>query len=126
VPVTAPPVTVPRTTPPTTSPPTTAAPITTTTEVQVPATLTINCTPNATTVVCRWSGTVPSGAATYAILRGDLSNGGPGRVFMVPIGTNSWTDPMAVEGVQYSYLVHVFDANGASLGHSNAAIISCC
>lgn len=123
------PLTVAPTTPPTappTAPPTTAAPVTTTTEVHVPATLSLTCTPNATTIVCSWSGTVPANGGTYAVLRGDLSNGGPGRVFTVPLGTTTWRDPMAVEGVTYSYVVHVFDVNGSSLGHSNGVVVGCC
>lgn len=128
VPAVAPETTVPVTVAPTlpAAPPSTSPAAATTTEVHVPATLTISCAANGASVDCSWSGAVPADGVTYAVLRGDLSGGGPGRVFFVPLGTTTWTDPMAVVGVQYSYLVHVFDASNHSLGHSNAAIINCC
>ena len=118
----------PATQPPATVPPATvpATISTSTTEVHRLATLAINCAATGTGVACNWSGAVPDGAATYAVLRGETGSATPGRVFYVPLGTTSWVDPIPTAGVSYSYLVHIFDANNQSLAHSNAAFITCC
>ncbi len=114
----------PATQPPATVPATTFA--TSTTEVHNAATLTIECATNGTSVTCNWSGAVPEGAATYAVLRGEAGSAGPGRVYFVPLGTTSWVDSTPTLGASYSYLVHGFDANNQSLAHSNGTLITCC
>lgn len=114
----------PATLPSATLPITTVA--TTTTETREPTTLAIECSSNGATVRCSWSGAVPTGATTYAVLRGEVASSVPGRVFFVPLGTTSWEDPTPTLGASYSYLVHAFDGANHSLAHSDAVFITCC
>jgi len=111
------PTTLPRTT-------TTIGPSTTTTEVRVPATITLSCSADGSTVHCSWVG-LPAGTDRYVVLRSQ-PNSGRGRAYFVPVGTTTWTDPIAVTGTTATYLVHALDAKGASLGHSNAVSVPCC
>jgi hypothetical protein len=121
---TAPVTTAPVTTAPVTTAPVTTAPATTTTEVKVPATITLACSVVGSTVHCSWSGG-PAGLDHYGVLRSQ-PNTGNGRVYFVPAGTTTWTDPLATSGTTATYLVHAFDAHNVSLGHSNAVSVPCC
>ena len=120
-PTTATPITTPRTTTPA---PTTTAAAASTTEVKVPATITLSCAAAGSTVHCSWSG-APAGMDHYAVLRSQ-PNTGNGRVYFVAAGTSTWTDPIATTGTTATYLVHAFDAANVSLGHSNAVSVPCC
>ena len=93
-----------------------------TTEPQVPLTMTLTCTPDGSTVNCAWS-TPTAPLDHYVVLR---SGDGAGRAFTVPAGTTRWTDPMAVPGQHYTYLVHAMDAQDHSLGHSGLVTVDCC
>jgi hypothetical protein len=117
-PTSAPPTTLSRTTT------TTVRPSTTTTEVKVPATITLSCSADGSAVHCSWAG-LPAGTDRYVVLRSQ-PNGGTGRAYFVPVGTTTWTDPIATTGTTATYLVHALDAKGASLGHSNAVSVPCC
>lgn len=98
---------------------------TTTTEVHTPATMTLSCTTDGS-VHCSWT-PGPSGLSRYAVLRGEPDNpSAKGRAFFVAAGTTSWTDPSAVPGTNYTYVVHAFDADDKSLGHTTLVAVTCC
>jgi hypothetical protein len=103
---------------------TTSTTSTTTTEVKVPATITLSCSADGSAVHCSWTG-APAGMARYAVLRSQPGTGA-GRVYFVPKGTTTWTDPIASKGTTATYLVHALDAHDASSGHSNAVSVPCC
>jgi hypothetical protein len=108
----------------TTSTTTTSTTSTNTTEVKVPATIALSCSADGSAVHCSWTG-APAGMARYAVLRSQPGTGA-GRVYFVPAGTMTWTDPIASKGTTATYLVHALDAHDASSGHSNAVSVPCC
>lgn len=129
-PPTEPPTTVPATVPPTvaptvprtTTPPT--APATTTTEVKVPPSMTMECFVDAGKIRCRWSAG-PDGTASYVILRSTLD---PPSNTAIPVGPGdlTWVDPESPVGVTVGYLVHALDAAGKSLAHTPLVKATCC
>lgn len=136
VPPAAPAATVAATTPPTAAaattipPPATSAATTVatsppTTEVHVPATLTLSCAANGSSIECGWSA-APAGTVHFVVLRSTPGLDLPGRAFTVDASVTSWTDPMADAGVTYTYLVHALDGADHSLGHSPAVSVGCC
>ena len=143
-PPTVPPTTAPRTAPPTTiplttTPPTTAEPTPTTvaavavapatdapstTEAHSGATMHLDCTAVGGGIQCTW-GAVPDGTDHVVILRSTPAET-RGRVLFPAAGASSMTDPTAVSGVTYTYLVHAEDSASHSVAHSNAVTVSCC
>ena len=115
------------TTIPATAPPSTAAPtteVTPSTEVRVPATLTLACTPVAAAIECSWDAG-PDGTTHYAVLRTEPGVS-PGRVFTPEPGATSYIDTLVVPGTTYTYLVHALDETEHSLAHSDPSSAPCC
>lgn len=124
VPVTVPPTVAP-TVPRTTAPPTTVA-ATTTTEVKVAPTMSLECLRPGDRVQCHWSAG-PDGTASYVILRSTPDNPN-GTAFTVGPGDLLWTDPTipTVVGGKVGYLVHALDVNGKSLARTPLFTYTCC
>ena len=113
--------------PPSTPPPTTAttAP-STTTEVTVPATMTLACSVSAgAAITCTWSAG-PSGTTRYLVLRSIPGSGQPGRAFSPAPGELTYVDAAVTPGTTYTYLVHAFADGPQSLGHTPPVSVGCC
>lgn len=113
--------------PPTTAPPTTSVQPTvapSSTEVRVPATLTLACTPAGGAITCSWD-PGPVGTTHYALLRTDSASS-QGRVFTPEPGSVMYVDSLVTVGTTYVYLVHALDDSGHSLAHSNSTSTPCC
>ena len=119
---TVPPETTAVTTIPATAVPTTE--VAPTTEVRVPATLTLACTPIAGAIECSW-GSGPDGTTHYAVLRTEPGVS-PGRVFTPEPGATTYVDTLVVPGTTYTYLVHALDDTEHSLAHSGPTSVPCC
>lgn len=119
---TVPPETTAVTTIPATAVPTTE--VAPTTEVRVPATLTLACTPIAGAIECSWD-PGPDGTTHYAVLRTEPGVS-PGRVFTPEPGATTYVDTLVVPGTTYTYLVHALDDTEHSLAHSGPTSVPCC
>lgn len=95
-----------------------------TTEVRVPATLTLACTPIAGAIECSWD-PGPDSATHYAVLRTEPGVS-PGRVFTPEPGATTYVDTLVVPGTTYTYLVHALDDTEHSLAHSGPTSAPCC
>ena len=98
--------------------------VTPSTEVRVPATLTLACTPVAAAIECRWDAG-PDRTTHYAVLRTE-PGASQGRVFTPEPGATSYIDTLVVPGTTYTYLVHALDDTERSLAHSAPASAPCC
>ena len=98
--------------------------VTPSTEVRVPATLTLACAPVAAAIECSWDAG-PDGTTHYAVLRTEPGVS-QGRVFTPQPGATSYIDTLVVPGTTYTYLVHALDDTERSLAHSAPASAPCC
>lgn len=106
---------------PTTVPATAAPP---STEVRVPATLTLACTPAGAAISCSWDAG-PAGTTHYALLRTDSASS-QGRVFTPEPGSTTYIDTLVAPGTTYVYLVHALDDTEHSVAHSDSTPTACC
>jgi hypothetical protein len=105
-------------------PPETTSPATTSTEVRIPASLALACTPTVAAISCTWD-TGPDGTVQYAVLRTDSAST-QGRVFTPEPGSTTYVDTLVTPGVTYVYLVHALDSSQHSIAHSDHVTIACC
>lgn len=118
------PVTIPAATAVPTAEPIPTPPPTASTEVRVPATLTLDCSAGAGGVTCSWSA-APVAFDHYVVLRSTPGES-MGRVFSPSADELSYVDTTAAPGVAYTYLVHALDAGGRSVAHSQPITVACC
>lgn len=94
---------------------------TTTTEVRLPATIALTCTPDGGTVRCNWTAG-PDGTATYVLLRSRPS--GVDRRVLNPGSATTYADGGLSSGSTYAYLVHALNASGTSIAHSELVLVT--
>ncbi len=106
-------------------PPTTEPTGPTTTEAQVPHTISITCGPAGTTigVTCTWTDP-PAGATGFALLRTTAS--GPGRAPLTTsnMATRTFTDTSTTANTTYGYRIDALNPNGTVAAASSVVMVT--